>query len=296
MTHDIRPWLASGGPLLILFALPAVLLIGVLLYFTGWAVAFSFTDLETIGAKAVNWSWVGLENYERLFTRRGFLESLWVTLQFTLFSAILGQCVIGFLLAVALRGWQGRLRSLVEVSLMLGWLLPDIVAAFLWSATSADSGILNQLFRLPFGLEPVNFRNDYALAVVIAANVWKGTAWSYLLFSAALDSVPREVIEAATVDGATPRQRLWRIVLPMIRPHIATNMLFITIWTFTYFSLIYALTGGGPGNDTRVLSIFLYLQSFDVHKLGYGSAISVAMLVIVGGLSLVYLRLLKEPR
>jgi len=295
-SQDIRPWLASGGPLLFVAALPAILLVGVLLYFTFWALAFSFTDLETVGAKAVNWSWVGIDNYVRLFTRKGFLESLWVTLQFTFFSAIVGQCVMGFLLAVALRGKTGRLRALVEVSLMLGWLLPDIVAAFLWSATTSESGLLNQFIVIPLGFDPINFRNDYALTVVILANVWKGTAWSYLLFTAALDSVPREVLEAATVDGATSRQRMWRIVLPMIRPHIATNMLFITIWTFTYFSLIFAMTGGGPGNDTRVLAIFLYLQSFDVHKLGYGSAISVAMLVIVGGLSLIYLRLLKEPK
>jgi ABC-type sugar transport systems, permease components len=149
---------------------------------------------------------------------------------------------------------------------------------------------------VPLGFEPVNFINTYALPVVIVANVWKGTAWSYLLFSAALDSVPREVVEAAKVDGATPFQRIWRVILPMIRPHIATNLLFITIWTFTYFPLIYAMTGGGPGRQTTVLAIFLYEQSFSTGKLGYGSAISVAMLAIVGVLSLFYLRMLREPK
>ena len=247
MRNDASPWLAGNLPLLAIAALPAALFLGVLIYFTGWALAFSFTDLETIGRKATDWSWVGLDNYERLFTRRGFLQSLWVTVIFTFFSAIVGQTIIGFLLALALRGKRGMLRGTVEVAIMLGWLLPDIVAAFLWSATTSTNGLLNQLFVTPFGFEPVNFKNDYALAVVIVANVWKGTAWSYLLFSAALDSVPREVLEAATVDGATPFQRMRRIVLPIIRPHIATNMLFITIWTFTYFPLIFALTGGGPG-------------------------------------------------
>jgi multiple sugar transport system permease protein len=179
---------------------------------------------------------------------------------------------------------------------MLGWLLPDIVAAFLWEATTTDTGFINTLIIVPLGLPSINLLANYALPIVIIANVWKGTAWSYLLFSAALDSISREIIEAARVDGATAFQRAWRVVLPIIRPHIATNMLFITIWTFTYFPLIYALTGGGPGRQTEVLSIFMYHQSFGVGKLGYGSAIAVSMVVIVGLLSIFYLRQLRDPK
>jgi len=296
MRLKTSPMLASGRWLLLAGMVPALILIGALIYFTFWAVTFSFTDLELIGRKSVEWSWVGLDNYERLFTRRGFLEALWTTGVFVFFSAIVGQSVIGFLLAAALRNDTSGLRSVIEVAIMLGWLLPDIVAAFLWSATTSTTGLINSLIIVPLGFEPINFINTYALPVVIIANIWKGTAWSYLLFSAALDSVPREVVEAAKVDGATPFQRVWRVVLPMIRPHIATNLLFITIWTFTYFPLIYAMTGGGPGRQTTVLAIFLYEQSFSTGKLGYGSAISVAMLAIVGVLSLFYLRMLREPK
>src|SRR5690606_40669642 len=126
--------------------------------------------------------------------------------------------------------------------------------------------------------------------VVTIANISKGTAWSYLLFSAALDSVSREVVEAAKVDGATPFQRIWLVQLPIIRPHIATNMLFITIWTFTYFPLIYAMTGGGPGTATQTLAELLYNQSYSHGNLGYGRAISVAMQDNVWLQSLVYLR------
>ncbi|PYE82447.1 carbohydrate ABC transporter permease [Pseudoroseicyclus aestuarii] len=290
------PWLSGSIPVLVLAALPALLFVGVLLYFTLWAVVFSFTDLELFGRKATDWSFVGIENYERLFTRRGFLESLWTTLTFTFFSAIVGQSVLGFLLASTLRRYRGSMRGTIEVCLMLGWLLPDIVAAFLWSATTSKTGLVNQVILGPLGVEPVNFLNDYALQVVILANIWKGTAWSYLLYSAALDNVPGEVVEAAKVDGANGWQRTRRVILPIIKPHIGTNMLFITIWTFTYFPLIYAMTGGGPGSQTETLPIFLYQQSFSVGKLGYGSAISVAMLAIVGVMSIFYLRLLKEPK
>ena len=179
---------------------------------------------------------------------------------------------------------------------MLGWLLPDIVAAFLWQATTSKIGFINTLILQPLGFPAYDFLANHALAVVIIANIWKGTAWSYLLFSAALDSISREILEAARVDGATGLQRTWLVTLPIIRPHIATNLLFITIWTFTYFAMIYGLTGGGPGSQTEVLSIFMYHQSFGVGKLGYGAAISVAMVLIVGFLSIFYLRQLKEPK
>ncbi|WP_224704980.1 carbohydrate ABC transporter permease [Devosia aquimaris] len=296
MKNQSNPWLTSNLFVLALGMLPAALLIGVLLYFTAWAFAFSFTDLALVGRKSVEWSWVGLQNFERLFTRKGFLDALWTTVIFVFFSAIVGQSVLGFLLAATLRGTRSGIRSVVEVCIMLGWLLPDIVAAFLWSATTSQTGLINALIVVPLGFPPINFINDYALPVVIVANVWKGTAWSYLLFSAALDSVSREVIEAAKVDGATPFQRIWLVMLPIIRPHIATNMLFITIWTFTYFPLIFAMTGGGPGRQTETLAVFLYNQSFARGNLGFGSAISVAMLAIVGVLSIFYLRLLREPK
>lgn len=296
MRSQVRPWLAPSLWLLVLAMLPAFIFVLALLYFTGWAITFSFTDLALFGQKSINWNWVGLDNYERLFTRKGFLDSLWVTVVFTFFSAIVGQSLLGFLLASALRTRRTTFRSVIELAIMLGWLLPDIVAAFLWSATTAQTGLINSLIVTPLGFEPVNFINDYALPVVILANIWKGTAWSYLLYTAALDSLSNEVIEAAKIDGTNALQRAFYVVLPIIRPHIATNMLFITIWTFTYFPLVYAMTGGGPGRRTEILAIFLYKQSFTVGKLGYGSAISVAMLVIVGFLSIFYLRMLKEPK
>ena len=295
MRNQANPWITSNLPLLVVAMLPAILLIGALLYFTAWAFMFSFTDLALVGKKAVEWSWVGFDNFERLFTRKGFLESLWTTIIFVFFSAIVGQSVLGFLLALALRNRYSTLKTVVEVCIMLGWLLPDIVAAFLWSATTSQTGLINALIVVPLGFRPVNFINEFALPIVTIANIWKGTAWSYLLFSAALDSVSREVVEAAKIDGASPLQRIWLVILPIIRPHIATNMLFITIWTFTYFPLIFAMTGGGPGRQTETLAVFLYNQSFSRGNLGFGSAISVAMLVIVGVLSIVYLRMLREP-
>lgn len=296
MASQASPWLRSARVPMLVAMLPALLLVAVLVYFTAWAITYSFTNLELTGPNSINWKWIGFDNYVRLFTRAGFLGSLWVTVVFTFFSAIVGQSFFGFVLAAGMRTLRGWPRTTVEVALMLGWLLPDIVASFLWQATTSSTGFINTLIIQPLGFPSTDLLSKFALPVVIVANVWKGTAWSYLLFTAALDSISREILEAARVDGATGLQRIWMVILPIIRPHIATNMLFITIWTFTYFPLIYALTGGGPGSQTEVLSIFMYHQSFGVGKLGYGAAISMAMVIIVGALSVFYLRQLKEPK
>ena len=290
------PWLASARGPVLLAMLPAAICILATVALSAWAIFYSFTNAELTGARSVNWSFIAFDNYVRLFTREGFLNSLWVTFVFTFFSAIVGQSVVGFTLAATLRGTRSQLRNIVEVAIMIGWLLPDIVAAFMWNATTSKAGLINSLILAPLGAQPIDFISRYALPVVIIANIWKGTAWSYLLFSAALDSISKEILEAARVDGATPFQSIRLIILPMLRAHIATNLLLITIWTFGYFALIFALTGGGPGRQTEVLSILMYNTSFNVGKLGFGSAIAIAMMLLVGVLALFYLRQLKEPK
>jgi len=197
MASQASPWLRSARGPMILAMLPALVLIAALVYFTGWAITYSFTNLELTGPNSLNWKWIGFDNYTRLITREGFLSSLWVTSVFTFFSALVGQSLLGFLLAAGLRSIRGPGRAAVEVALMLGWLLPDIVAAFLWQATTSSTGFINTMFVLPLGFPSLDLLSKFALPVVIVANIWKGTAWSYLLFTAALDSISREVMEAA---------------------------------------------------------------------------------------------------
>ncbi|WP_168157067.1 carbohydrate ABC transporter permease [Roseibium sp. TrichSKD4] len=275
-------------------AIPAVLFILLFIFYAGWTIWTSFTDLSLLGRKSINPSFVGFDNYIRLITRDGFLQSVWTTTVFTFFSAIVGQCGIGLLLAIIMKSSRFRLKSFVEFAILFGWLAPDVVAAFMWNAFASSDGMINVIILQPLGFESVNLLNEYAIEVVIISNIWKGTAWSYLLFSAALDTVSREVIEAAYMDGANALQRLRHVLLPLLRAQIATNLLFVTIWTYAFFSLIYALTGGGPGRETEVLSIYMYKQAFDVGKLGYGSAVAIAMMLIVGGLSIFYVRQNKD--
>ncbi|PCH81449.1 MAG: amino acid ABC transporter permease [Hyphomicrobiales bacterium] len=289
-------WLRRASVPMAIAVIPAVLFIGLYILYSIWTLVVSFSDLGLMGRSAIHPSFVGFDNYIRLFTRRGFLESVWTTTTFTFFSAIVGQCGVGFLLALLMKNPRIKVRGLVEFALLFGWLAPDVVAAFMWNAFASRDGFIGVLVLDTIGIDRVNLLNNYAMEVVVIANVWKGTAWSYLLFSAALDTVSKEIIEAAYVDGAKSIQRIWYIILPLLRPQIATNLLFVTIWTYAFFTLIYALTGGGPGRETEVLSILMYKQAFEVGKLGMGSAVAMAMMGIVGFLSIFYIRMLKEPK
>src|SRR5699024_4980655 len=108
-----------------------------------------------------------------------------------------------------------------------------------------------------------------------------------------LDDVPEEVEEAARIDGANAWQRLWRVTLPIIKGAAVTNMVLVTLQTLGVFTLIYALTGGGPGEKTSTLPIFMYEEAFVNYQLGYGTAISLILLLVGIVLSLLYIRLLK---
>lgn len=283
---------SSKRPMLYLI-IPFIILISVLLVCVVWTVYTSFTDKALIGKAAIEPAFVGLKNYTKLIQHPSFLNSLKVSMIFSVCSGILGQSVIGLALAVALSK-KIKGKSFLEFSVLLGWLLPDIVAAFMWGAFSSSSGFLNTVFLVPFGLDPVNWLTSKPVLVIVIANIWKGTAWSYMLFSAALDTIPGELFEACTADGAGVWQKLIHVTLPLIFPKILMNLLLITIWTFGYFPLVYGLTGGGPGHSTEILPILMYKEAFESFNIGYGSAISIVMALIVGAFSFIYFIALKR--
>jgi multiple sugar transport system permease protein len=131
------------------------------------------------------------------------------------------------------------------------------------------------------------------MLAVILANVWRGTAFSMLVYQAALNDVPPELHEAAAVDGASAWQRLRRVTLPLIRRSIVSNLMLITLQTLAAFGLIYVMTKGGPGTKSSTTPIYMYQESFQFYKLGYGTAMALVLLVIGAIFSLIYVRLIK---
>jgi multiple sugar transport system permease protein len=143
------------------------------------------------------------------------------------------------------------------------------------------------------GLGQHNWLQDFPLSSVIMINIWRGIAFAMIIFMAALEQLPREVLEAASIDGAGIRQRLFYITLPMMRYAILLYMLLTTIATFGIFGLVYVLTQGGPDGATEILGIYIYHQSFQFFQLGYGCAAGVVTLFVALLLGTLYIRVLR---
>jgi multiple sugar transport system permease protein len=187
------------------FVLPALALIGVFLVFPAlWTIYLGLTDYRLTGLAAANPQIVGLDNYTGALTDPRFLASLWLTLLYVGGSAIIGQAGLGFALAWILRTRTGALRRIVEGVVLLSWILPSTVVGMLWFALlDRDDGTLNALLHTP----GFAWLLDYPLLSIIAFNVWRGTAFSMMLYAAALENVPPSHLGCATssslASGAT---------------------------------------------------------------------------------------------
>ncbi|MBV7504296.1 sugar ABC transporter permease [Bacillus sp. sid0103] len=277
----------------ILFLLPAWILL--LVFFVGPILLtfyFAFTNLALTGTEAKNVQFIGFQNFLSMFEDPDFRISVVKTIVFLLFSAVIGQQVLGFILAVLMKEKNKTFRRIIGIIVLAGWVTPEIVVAFCWVAFLSDNGTLNLILQ-HIGLKPVTWLYTFPMVSVVVANIWHGTAFSMLVFQAALDDVPKSVEEAAMMDGASRFQVMFRIVLPMVKGSIVTNMVLVTLQTLGVFTLIFSMTGGGPGTSTQTLPIFMYNQAFVNYQLGYGTAISLILLVIGIGASLIYIRSMK---
>jgi len=254
---------------------------------------YSFTNLALTGEAAKELKFVGLDNYTRMFQDPTVRISIWNTLVFLIGSAVIGQQVLGFLIALLMKHKNKTFRRVIGTVVLAGWVTPEIVCALCLYSFFGDEGTLNAIISF-FGISPVTWLFTVPMLTVILANIWHGTAFSMLVFQAALDDVPSEIEEAAVVDGASRLQILFRITIPYIRETITTNAMLVTLQTLGVFGLIYAMTGGGPGTKTTTLPIFMYNQAFVNYQLGYGTAISLLLLLLGIVLSLFYIRSSKK--
>ena len=273
---------------------PAAFLLA--LFFVGpalWALASSFTNRALVGLDAANPRFVGLDNYIRLFGDPDFGRVILNSVIFVIGSAIIGQFVLGLLLALLLDHAQRRgflATSLVYASVLLAWVNPTIIAGFLWVAMfDYYNGSLNSGLQL-LGIGPVNWLGSGPMLAIVIANTWRGTAFVMLIFLGALRTIPTDIYEAARVDGAGPFRRFWDHTLPLLRPIAALTLLSVTIATFGTFILIQSLTNGGPALQTEVIALYAYHEAFQNHAVGYGSTIAVVMLALNFAFAAVFLR------
>ena len=275
------------------FLLPTIVLLAV---FFVWPIVLSFyysmTNMTLSGSKAVNFDFVGFQNFTRLFADPLFRTSFMNTLIFLVFSAIIGQLVFGFIIAYLMKQKNQIVRSTVGLITLIGWIMPEVVVSFCMVAFFNRDGSLSMILQ-SIGIlkEPVAWLVSFPMVSVVIANIWHGTAFSMMQFQAALDDVPAEIEESANLDGANWFHNLIYITIPMIKSTIVTDTILITLKTLAVFGLIYAMTGGGPGTSTTTLSIYMYKQAFGSYQMGYGTAIALIMLIVGIVLSLISVRL-----
>lgn len=275
------------------FMLPSIAIMLVFFIYPVFLTFFySFTNLALTGESARELKFVGFDNYLHMFEDPTVRISIWNTLIFLFGSAVIGQQVLGFLIALLMKHKNKTFRRVIGTIVLAGWVTPEIVCALCLYSFFGDEGTLNSIIT-SLGIPAVTWLYTVPMLTIILANIWHGTAFSMLVFQAALDDVPSEVEEAAVVDGASRWQVLIRIIIPYIKETFTTNMMLVTLQTLGVFGLIYAMTGGGPGTSTTTLPIFMYNQAFVNYQLGYGTAISLLLLLIGIVLSLFYTRSLK---
>ncbi|MFJ9174432.1 carbohydrate ABC transporter permease [Streptomyces sp. NPDC102360] len=274
---------------------PSVLLIAVFVIApAAYGLYLGLTDTQLTGWGARDPQFVGLDNFRDLLGSKDFLASLGRTGEFVLWSAIIGQTVLGMLAALLLRAKWLRGKGVFGALILLPMVVPEVVASLTWASvlSSDGDGTLNRLLGL-FGSGAAAPLQDHPMLSVIIINVWRGIAFAMIMFQAALEDVPDELIEASRVDGASPLQVFRHVTLPLIRGPVFLYLLLTTITTVGVFGLVFFLTQGGPGQETQLASIYIFQRAFKYSQIGLGSAASVILLVLLMILGLTYARLAK---
>ncbi|MFT4013843.1 MAG: sugar ABC transporter permease [Paracoccus sp. (in: a-proteobacteria)] len=230
---------------------------------------------------SLNWSFAPMRNLAMLAGDRLFLTAIWNTLVFVVLS-VSAEMALGIALAVlaaSVRRGKGVIRTITILPILVS---PVAIGAMWRLMYSYDFGLLNQILA-GLGLSRVQWLSDTSIALlsVVVVDIWHWTPLVFLILFAAVEGLPRDVIEAARIDGATRWQLLRHVILPLLAPAIAVAFIFRAIAAFKVFDQIVLLTGGGPGTSTEVLSLRLYKVFFEQNNMGYGALLSVMTIAII---------------
>ncbi|MFJ1647028.1 carbohydrate ABC transporter permease [Streptomyces sp. NPDC088258] len=239
---------------------------------------------------------VGFDNYAEALGDPDVWSSMGHTVWFTVLSTL--PLVLGGLVFALLAHHLRFVQWLWRLAWFAPFLLPSGVVGllFLWVIFPSDFGFADQLLA-SFGLRPgIGWLTDerYAMLSVVAATVWWTVGFNFLLYLAALQSIPRYVYEAAELDGAGARQRLWHITLPMLRRTTGVVLILQVLASLKIFDQVYIMTGGGPDESTRPILQYVYQKGFTGYRIGYASAVSYLFFALIVIVSLVQLRLSRR--
>jgi multiple sugar transport system permease protein len=237
---------------------------------------------------------VGLDNYRTLLDSAAYRE-VWTTTFVFVIASVAGQFIVGFFTALVLNNRDLKRTGLFRGLLLVPWIVPTVVTSLLWKwIYNQQYGIFNYVLeRLGLISEFKAWIGDPDLAMfsVVLANVWKGFPLHMIVLLAALQTIPIDIVEAATIDGAGVLQRFRHIVLPYLRYIIMIDLLISIIWTFQNFTLIWTMTEGGPADATTTLAINIYRTAFQGFDMGLGAAIGTSWLLALFVFSALFVRI-----
>ena len=274
-------------PLAIAFILPAAIGFGVFLVWpTIRGIWLSFTDYSVFQPG----TFVGLDNYRRMFADPVFWSSMRVTVYYVVVN-ITVQTLVALVLAVLL----SRLTKSMWVRgiILTPYLVSNVVTALLWLLLlDYQLGIVNELLEwVGIGRQSFWGNPDLVVPTIAMVNVWRHVGYTALLIFAGLQTISPEVYEAGKVDGASEWSMFWRITLPLLRPYLAMVLIVTSIGSFQVFDTVSVATQGGPANASNVIQYYIYNVAFSRYDFGYASAMSVALLVVLSVITVVQYRL-----
>jgi len=284
MRHDRRPWLrrlADASEPYLYSAPSLILIIAVMLVPLVVGVSYAFRDIQLLNP--FSGGFVGIEHFRELSQDKAFYGALKNTLWWTGASVIL-QFILGLILALLLdKPFWGR--GVIQALVFLPWAVPSFLAGLNWAwlFNPVIGPIPHWLFALGLMSEPGNILSDpqYAMWGPIIANVWWGIPFFAITLLAALQAIPRDLYEAASIDGAGWFQRFWSITLPFLAPTIAITVMLRTVWISNFADLIVVMTGGGPADRTQIVASYIFTQAFRRLDFGYASAIALVLLILL---------------
>jgi multiple sugar transport system permease protein len=276
-----------------LFVLPALINFAIFRYYPMlWAVRASFWDYSLLQGFT---KMVGFKNYIRAFTSDAiFLQSMKTTLIYAVFYVSL-LMVLALALAIFAnqkRRGAGSIRAIIFIPVVTSFVVVSIVWGMI---LNKDVGILNSLLQT-LGLPRLAFLTSKTLSLptIIGISIWKDVGYSVIILIAGMKGIPDMYYEAAIVDGANGWQQFWSITLPTIKRQIMFVLVWATMGAFQVFIPIYSLTQGGPSRATNVVVYYIYKKAFVFGEMGYASALSIILLVILLAVSVLQMRLLRE--
>lgn len=282
---------------LIVILLPALLLMGLVIFyplFKGIVIAFQNYNL-TQSFSMIHFN--GLKNFIEVMNdpNFNFWQIIWNTLVW-IYVSLFFQFVLGFILALLLRK-PFRGRGIYSGLVFYPWALSGFAIGLIWAwIFNGQFGMANDiLMRLHLIGSNIGFLSDprFAMISVIIVNIWYGIPFFAIMLLAALQSIPKELFEAAQIDGANSVKQLFYVTIPYIKQTIVSTVLLRTIWIMNFPEIIYAMTSGGPSNSTNILATQMINKILKFYDYGQGSAIGVISMLILFGFAVFYLKISK---